>query len=389
MRIIIFIFKKLLQLVYYIRRISPPKGGVLIISRQADTPSIDIRLLEEALRHLDPGLRIQVMCRYSKSAAEFSLSYLLYLMGPILRAFADADVVVLDGYCIPASVLRHRKELKIIQMWHAMGAFKKFGLALLGDKEGQDPQLARMMCMHKNYDVVFASSRYCVPYFARAFGYPEDKLAVMPLPRVDFIKKKAMVEDTRVRILSRRPELYADGIKALYAPTFRKDADNEGMMRKLAQAAQRAGITLIIRPHPILNIGDDIDGAFVENEFESIELLSVCDVVISDYSAFILEAALSDKPIYRYLPDADSYESGRGFFTDMTNEWPGSASDDADELCSLILKGDCDMDGVRAFADKYVEYNGECAKNIAGFVLSMLDHGRKDKEKKQNTGNNS
>ena len=374
MSVIIPLFKKLLQLIYNIYLLFPKKGGVLIVSRQSDTPSIDIRLLKNALEEKNPDLRIRIMCRYSKSAAEFSFSYLCYMAGPLLKAFADADVVVLDGYCIPASILRHRKDLKIIQMWHAMGAFKKFGLALVGEEEGQNPELARIMCMHKGYDAVFASSSFCVPFFAKAFGYPEDKLTVMPLPRCDFISCDDMIACTRERILAGRPEYAAakkSGIIALYAPTFRKDADNEGMMRDLAKSAEKTGIYLIIRPHPILDIKNSIPGARIEGEFESIELLTVCDIVISDYSAFILEAALAGKPIYRYLPDADSYEQRRGFFTDMTDGWPGVSSDDAGKLCGLINENACDMEAVRAFARKYVEYNGNAATDMAEFILEI------------------
>ena len=44
---------------------------------------------------------------------------------------ATSKVCVLDGYCIPASILKHKKKLKIIQIWHASGAIKKFGYQIL------------------------------------------------------------------------------------------------------------------------------------------------------------------------------------------------------------------------------------------------------------------
>ena len=40
---------------------------------------------------------------------------------------ATAEVCIVDGYCIPVSVLHHRKELRVVQVWHALGAIKKFG----------------------------------------------------------------------------------------------------------------------------------------------------------------------------------------------------------------------------------------------------------------------
>ena len=65
---------------------------------------------------------------------------------------ATSKVVVLDGYCIAASVLNHKPDTKIVQMWHALGTIKKFGYQVLGTEEGSDPDVARIMRMHKNYD---------------------------------------------------------------------------------------------------------------------------------------------------------------------------------------------------------------------------------------------
>ena len=71
------------------------------------------------------------------------------------------------------SVVHHKKELKVIQIWHSMGAIKKFGLQVKKDK--REEMEARIMHMHENYDVIVSSSKAMTPYFAEAFGYSEDK----------------------------------------------------------------------------------------------------------------------------------------------------------------------------------------------------------------------
>ena len=48
---------------------------------------------------------------------------------------ATSRVVVLDSYCIVASVLKKKKGTTIIQMWHALGSFKKFGKSIIGKDE--------------------------------------------------------------------------------------------------------------------------------------------------------------------------------------------------------------------------------------------------------------
>ena len=61
---------------------------------------------------------------------------------------------IIDGYCIPVSVLHHRKELRVVQVWHALGAIKKFGRQALSVPGGRDKELAERMGMHKHYDAV-------------------------------------------------------------------------------------------------------------------------------------------------------------------------------------------------------------------------------------------
>ena len=51
---------------------------------------------------------------------------------------ATSEIVVLDTYCIIISLLKQRKSLKVIQMWHALGAMKKFGYSILDKGEGTD-----------------------------------------------------------------------------------------------------------------------------------------------------------------------------------------------------------------------------------------------------------
>ena len=63
-----------------------------------------------------------------------------------------ARVLVVDTYAIVASVLRHKSDLTVIQIWHALGAFKKFGISILGQEEGRDERIARAMRMHEGYD---------------------------------------------------------------------------------------------------------------------------------------------------------------------------------------------------------------------------------------------
>ncbi len=40
---------------------------------------------------------------------------------------ATSSVIIVDGYNVTASLLKHKKGTIVIQMWHALAAIKKFG----------------------------------------------------------------------------------------------------------------------------------------------------------------------------------------------------------------------------------------------------------------------
>jgi len=98
---------------------------ITIISRESDTRTLDIAMLEAEL--LKRGVEVRVLSKLLTK--DKSLAMLGYA-GEVLRqeaAILSSDVVVLDTYCIPASMIPHRKGTKVVQMWHALGAIKKFG----------------------------------------------------------------------------------------------------------------------------------------------------------------------------------------------------------------------------------------------------------------------
>ena len=93
---------------------------------------------------------------------------------------------------------------------------------------------------------------------------------------------------------------------------------------------------------------------------------------MTDYSAFILEAALAGKPLFLFVPDRDKYLGTRGFFTDIAEECPGTVSTDAEELFDAIGSNDCNLDAVSAFAEKYVRISDDCTGDIVKFINNLM-----------------
>ena len=138
-------------------KVLPVKDKIVFISRQYNCESADFRLLREALQNNKPEVTCVVLTKMIGSGLKAKICYSLHILRQMYH-LSTARIAILDTYCIPACILKHRKTLTIIQMWHASGALKKFGYSVIGKKEGSDQKIALLMVMHKNYTYVSVSS---------------------------------------------------------------------------------------------------------------------------------------------------------------------------------------------------------------------------------------
>ncbi len=145
--------------IYFFHKLAPTKRQIAILSRQGDEPSLDFSLLIDELKAQDKDVQLKVLCKKLLKGFGNKPSYFFHLIGPQMHALATSKVAIIDGYCIGASVLKHKEELKVIQTWHAMGALKKFGHSILDTPEGSSKTMAKGMRMHANYDYILTSSR--------------------------------------------------------------------------------------------------------------------------------------------------------------------------------------------------------------------------------------
>lgn len=372
MSLILALGRGFLNFIYFFHRLVPVKNRISFISRQNPTPLPDVKLLSAELRRQSPDTEIVICCKMIGPGVSGKIKYFFHMITRQMHLFATSGVVILDGYCISACVLKHKKNLKIVQMWHAMGAFKKFGWASVGQEEGYSLRIARGMRMHAGYSVVFAGSEECARLLAPAFGCSRDLMKVMPLPRCDLLKSAVFQAENKKRILERYP--YLEGKKViLYAPTFRKGKDISPYVNALIQAQTREDYALVIKLHPLDKEKISSDLAVIDGEFSTMKMLCAADYVITDYSAVVFEAALAGKPIFRYVPDQEEYEKGRGFLIDPDREIPAYTAVSAPEILRAVYEEKYDSAAIKLFAQKFAaageDNTGEMAKYILGLSV--------------------
>ena len=359
-----------LNAVYSIMKIAPVKNRIVFLSRQSNKPSYDIRALDAWFQ--EKGFETVVLCREMGHGPAAYAGYMLHMLKQ-MRCMATSKMVILDTYCIAACLLRHRDELVIAQMWHALGSLKKFSLSILDQEGGRSSETANIMHMHEQYDIIFTSSEASRGAFAEAFGYDEEALTVMSLPRVDAILDRQRDEKNKEKIRNAYPRIGEDGRRVLlYAPTFRKGKDISEDVKRLIDAVDYSKYDLIVKLHPLDAARIAGGQAIVDRKFSTMDMLSVCDVVITDYSAVTYEAALKGRPLVFYAFDMDDYIAGRDFYLDYNSEMPGPVKTSAAEVMGIIDAEDWEPDKVRQFAEKYIEKRDCCTEEMGHYLLEQI-----------------
>ena len=367
-KILVYIAVGALRLVNLPLRPLALRSKVTIISRQADTPTLDIEMLSAYLR--EQGIKTVVLCKMLHGNLGSAVSYGLHMMKQMAH-IATSKVVVLDGYCIPISVLPKKKGQSVVQMWHALGAIKKFGWQTTDRPDGHSREVSEAMKMHRNYDYILTPSHVTGAFFAEAFRAAGDKLVYLGLPRIDFIRQKD--EATRQRMEQRYPAI-TEKECVLYVPTFRKNAVLE--LKNLLDGFDFGRFHLIIKKH-FLDKGDytwaEELGAIVDGEFSSLEWLRICPKVVTDYSAMAFEAAVLDRELYIYQPDVSDYAENVGLNVDLSREAIGSYVCKTEEALYDKLKEPYDKQAITAFREKYLEIDLEnCTQKLGDFVIGLL-----------------
>ena len=371
---LISVFKALYNAVYAVMKLRPMKAKkVVMISRQSNTLRPDFEQIGAELQARDKDIEIVYLCREMGDTLRALIVYCFHLLH-CAAELSDAHVCIIDGYCIPVSVLTHRKELRVIQVWHALGAIKKFGRQALSVPGGRDKELAERMGMHKHYDSVLCASRRTAKNYEEAFGVSADKMCVIGVPRVDAILKMNRARCRR-RFFAAYPEMRGKKI-VLYAPTFR-DGEQTPEIEPLIKAAKDAGVILIVRLHPIDRERMErrhILPQFLEcPEFGTFTLMAAADAVITDYSAISIEASLIKKPVYFYVYDLETYKKTRGLNFDPLKEMPHCAFKNADDLINSVLHTPYDFEKLAAFRKEFVETDDtNNTARVADLIMTLL-----------------
>ena len=368
-----------LKLLYFPMKLLKIKNKIVYISRQFNHPNLDFILLSEEIKKQDNTIKNVFLTKRLDKGLANKISYVFHMIKQMYHV-ATAKIVIIDSYCIVASVLKHKKETKIIQLWHAMGAIKKFGYQTIGKKSGSDEQLAKLMHMHENYNIVLCSSHVTGKHYCEAFNVSEDKIKYLGMPRIDYILEDKETEE----IYKKYPQL-KNKTNILYVPTFRKGKKIK--LNRLIEKIDTKKYNLIIKLHPLDRKEykyTEREGIIFEDKLKSYDLFAVADKIVTDYSSLAIEAALLNKPIYFYTYDLDEYEIDPGLNLDFKKEPIGKYMAKTPKKLLELFEEKYDYHSLQEFKNKYISVNtNECTKQLANYLLELMKNEYKEEIKEE------
>ena len=295
----------------------------------------------------------------------------------LIRAIATSKYIFLDDFYPMIYALKLREGTELIQLWHAMGAYKTVGYAR-ANKEGAP---VKHSLTHKNYTGAIVSSESIRKNYAEAFGISIDKIQALGIPRTDIFFDKNYKKNILKRYYKKYPMLKNKKV-ILFAPTFRGNGQKTAHynfdwidFNKLKKEFEKEYVC-IVKLHPFIKNRPDYDftnDSFylnLTNEREINDLLFLTDLLITDYSSVIFEYSFFKKPIIFYTPDLEDYRNSRDFFYDLDKYTYGEVTKDFESLLKGIKKAKVDKKKLKEFNDYFCSScDGKSSKRVVDYYL--------------------
>lgn len=243
-----------------------------------------------------------------------------------------------------------KKETKVIQLWHGCGVFKKIGLSTANLKSFKSMKTYEEFPEYNKYDAVTIASPELSWVFEEFMDIKKESgiIKAIGVSRTDeFFDSKYL--DNCYRKLHKIIPKSKDKKVILYAPTYRGVGKNRITpetldIKKFADSLSKDYI-LILKYHQTSK-----NSPSIPEEYENIfaydmtrgkgmdinELMSIADIMITDYSSVAFEYSLFERPIIFYAFDLEDYLDERGLYYNYDEITPGPVVKTNEEMIEYI-----------------------------------------------------
>ena len=361
---------------HYSKKYPLNKNKVLFLSASRDSLTGNFEFVYNELKK-NESLEIQTILKKNLKI-KTTLREKIYLA----KMMAQSKFILLDDFYPIIYPIKLRKGTELIQLWHAMGAFKTVGYSRMGKVGG--PSVKSLT--HKNYTATIVSSEKIRENYAEAFGISVDKVHALGVPRTDIFFDENYKEKITKKLKKKYP--FIKGKKViLFAPTFRGNGQNTAYYEykwldfaKIKEELKEEYVFLV-KMHPFIK--NKPTENFIDNEFyfdvtkerEINDLLFITDCLITDYSSVIFEYSFFKKPVVFFIPDYKEYVQTRDFYYPFSSYMYGSTATNTKTLLEKIKEGKVDEKKIKKFNEFFCS---ACDGNSTKKVVEELIMKKKD-----------
>ncbi|HKL79994.1 MAG TPA: CDP-glycerol glycerophosphotransferase family protein [Mobilitalea sp.] len=373
---------RIFALVYYICKLLPIHNKrILCIHTHDDGEGSNATLAVKALIEQNNGYTFSYITKKDtmevKGFKNLPKMLSFFFQKPYL--LARAQVVLMDNTFLPFAYLKRRKGVKVIQLWHGTGTFKRFG---------QDANTGRLkeleQIANRNITHLIVNSPETKKLYAQTFGINERYVYPIGLPKTDDLIRRVEAEEKSdlhpdKNSIYHRYSIPKDRKLILYAPTFRDDEPhNPEVLVKLLELIK--GLPeeyyLGLRLHPFIARtceGVKLPSRAIQLSFEPdlSAVLMASDLLITDYSSIAFEYCITERPMVFFAYDLEEFsDHGRGFYEDYTSYVPGPVAYTSEEVIAIIRDDRIDLRRIQNFKNRNFSY---LDGNATGRLIELIE----------------
>ncbi len=293
-----------------------------------------------------------------------------------------AEFLITNSRTDPYEIFWAKRPMqKYLMLWHGGVALKKIEKDA-GKKLGFG-YIQKAKIDSKIADLMISGNRNQSELIRNSFDY-HGEILEHGYPRNDIFFQNEIHKEIKKRVFQDYNIPFNNKI-VIYAPTFRRNFSIEPyklnwsrLVTEFENFFNGANVSIFLRLHPNLinkvNIKSLINSdAIIDMTLyhDMNELLSISDVLITDYSSSMFDFSMLHNPCFLYAPDISEYNKERGTYFDLRT-LPFPLSESEDELVKSIKN----FDQAKYKQDLDVFYNetiglfekGKASENIANWM---------------------
>lgn len=273
-----------------------------------------------------------------------------------------------------------------VNTWHGT-AIKSLGYDIVGEKSNSRNTVRNLMMT----DYIISPQPHMTDIFLNSFklqGQYEGIILEGGYPRNDLVLSTNK-KNIQNKLHEFGIELDPNKETIMYAPTWRgqdfaNPVNQVDDLKKLIQNIRRDfgyKYNVLLKVHQAIfklaQSEKDIANILVPDYIDANEILSVTDVLISDFSSIFFDFLITKRPVVFYIPDKQEYVNERGLYIGL-KELPGAVTENYQELKKQLNRIAINHPRIlqRSYANEFMgKYNRMLQKYLPkddGFVTSRV-----------------